>query len=102
MTVWKLSSLPKYNFYCQTLGVPAPRGLDDDSAMRGAALFERMECTKCHIPKMISGSFSVAEVTNQAFYSYSDMGHGLVDNRADFLAEGKEWRAKPLWGIGLT
>ncbi|MCB0468329.1 MAG: hypothetical protein KDC64_08985 [Aequorivita sp.] len=27
------------------MGVPAPRGLDDDSAMRGAALFERMECT---------------------------------------------------------
>jgi CxxC motif-containing protein (DUF1111 family) len=31
-----------------------------------------------------------------------DMGEGLADNRSDFLADGKEWRTKPLWGIGLT
>ena len=30
------------------------------------------------------------------------MGDGLADNRPDFLANGKEWRTKPLWGIGLT
>jgi CxxC motif-containing protein (DUF1111 family) len=99
--------LDEITFYCQTLGVPAPRDLDDDSVMRGAALFEQMECAKCHIPKMISGSFSVAEVANQTFYPYSDMllhdmGEGLADNRSDFLADGKEWRTKPLWGIGLT
>jgi CxxC motif-containing protein (DUF1111 family) len=99
--------LDEITFYCQTLGVPAPRDLDDDSVIRGSALFEQMECAKCHIPKMISGSFSVAEVANQTFYPYSDMllhdmGDGLADNRPDFLANGKEWRTKPLWGIGLT
>ena len=29
------------------------------------------------------------------------MGDGLADNRNDFLANGKEWRTQPLWGIGL-
>ena len=29
------------------------------------------------------------------------MGDELADNRPDFLANGKEWRTTPLWGIGL-
>ena len=29
------------------------------------------------------------------------MGDDLADNRPDFLANGKEWRTAPLWGIGL-
>jgi CxxC motif-containing protein (DUF1111 family) len=29
------------------------------------------------------------------------MGDGLADNRPDFLANGKEWRTAPLWGIGM-
>jgi CxxC motif-containing protein (DUF1111 family) len=31
-----------------------------------------------------------------------DMGEGLADGRPDFLADGNEWRTRPLWGIGLT
>lgn len=99
--------LDEITFYCQTLGVPAPRNLNDDSVKRGSALFEQLQCAKCHIPKMISGDFSVAAVANQTFYPYTDMllhdmGDGLADNRSDFLANGKEWRTKALWGIGLT
>ena len=30
-----------------------------------------------------------------------DMGLGPVDGRPDFLADGNEWRTRPLWGIGL-
>ena len=30
------------------------------------------------------------------------MGEGLADNRPDFLANGREWRTAPLWGIGLV
>jgi CxxC motif-containing protein (DUF1111 family) len=29
------------------------------------------------------------------------MGPGLADGRADFAADGSEWRTAPLWGIGL-
>ena len=31
-----------------------------------------------------------------------DMGEGLADGRPDFLADGREWRTPPLWGIGLV
>jgi len=30
------------------------------------------------------------------------MGPGLADGRPDGLATGSEWRAAPLWGIGLV
>jgi len=30
-----------------------------------------------------------------------DMGAGLADGRPDYLANGREWRTPPLWGIGL-
>lgn len=94
-------------FYCKTLGVPAARNLDDDTVKRGAAIFEQIQCAKCHIPKMISEESSVAELANQTFYPYSDMllhdmGEDLADNRPDYLADGNEWRTRPLWGIGLT
>ena len=31
-----------------------------------------------------------------------DMGDGLADNRPEAVANGREWRTPPLWGIGLT
>ena len=31
-----------------------------------------------------------------------DMGEELADNRRDFMATGREWKTRPLWGIGLT
>ncbi len=30
------------------------------------------------------------------------MGEGLADNRPEGVADGREWRTSPLWGIGLT
>jgi CxxC motif-containing protein (DUF1111 family) len=30
------------------------------------------------------------------------MGEGLADNRPDFVANGREWKTRPLWGLGLT
>tara|TARA_R110002050_G_scaffold94765_2_gene197240 strand:+ start:96918 stop:98255 length:1338 start_codon:yes stop_codon:yes gene_type:complete len=94
-------------FYCKTIGVPASRNLDDDSVKRGAQIFENIECTKCHIPSMVTGSSSISEISNQTIFPYTDMllhdmGEGLADNRPDFLAEGNEWKTRPLWGIGLT
>src|SRR3546814_534117 len=31
-----------------------------------------------------------------------DMGEGLADHRPEGLADGRQWRTPPLWGIGLT
>ena len=48
-----------------------------------------------------------ANLRNQKIWPYTDlllhdMGDGLADNRPEGLADGREWRTPPLWGIGLT
>ena len=94
--------------YCRTLGVPAPRNGNQTNVRQGAALFDRLECAKCHIPKQKTGSGNaISALNNQTIFPYSDlllhdMGEGLADNRPDFLASGSEWKTRPLWGIGLT
>lgn len=94
-------------FYCRTLAVPAPRNLSNESVRRGAKIFDQIECAKCHIPKMQTGFSSISALSNQMIYPYSDMllhdmGNDLADNRPDYLANGNEWKTRPLWGIGLT
>lgn len=94
-------------FYCQTLAVPAPRNITQENIRKGAKIFEQIDCAKCHIPKMQTGYSPIIALSNQTFYPYTDMllhdmGAGLADNRPDFLANGNEWKTRPLWGIGLT
>lgn len=94
-------------FYCKTLAVPAPRDMDDANVIAGENLFEQIDCAKCHIPEMQTGSSEISAVANQTIYPYTDMllhdmGEGLADNRPDYLADGREWKTRPLWGIGLT
>lgn len=94
-------------FYCRTLAVPAPRNIDDATVIRGEQLFDQIDCAKCHTPKQRTGPTDVDALSNQNFYPYTDlllhdMGEGLADGRPDFLANGNEWRTRPLWGIGLT
>jgi len=93
--------------YCRTLAVPAPRGINRKEVKEGAAVFERIGCAMCHTPKQQSGFSQIAAISNQTFYPYTDMllhdmGEGLADIRPDFLADGSEWKTRPLWGIGLT
>lgn len=99
--------LKRVAFYCQTLAVPAPRDISNENVRRGAKIFEQIECAKCHIPKMQTGSSSINVLANQTIFPYTDMllhdmGEALADNRPDFLANGNEWKTRPLWGIGLT
>jgi len=94
-------------FYCKTLGVPAARNLNEAAVQRGSQLFESIQCAKCHIPKMITEYNPIQVLSNQVFYPYTDMllhdmGEDMADNRPDFLANGREWKTRPLWGIGLT
>lgn len=99
--------LQRVALYCKTLAVPAPRDITDNNVRRGAKIFEQLDCAKCHIPKMQTGSSSISVLANQTIFPYSDMllhdmGDDLADNRTDFLASGNEWKTRPLWGIGLT
>ncbi|WP_437397665.1 di-heme oxidoredictase family protein [Flagellimonas lutimaris] len=94
-------------FYCKTLGVPAARGIDQATVQKGEQLFSSIACASCHIPKMQTGPSSIPGLGNQTIYPYTDlllhdMGEGLADHRPDYLADGNEWKTRPLWGIGLT
>ncbi len=96
------------SFYTKTLAVPAPRNLDNSQVKTGKQLFFEIGCENCHRQKWTTGTLTnIPEVSNQIIYPYTDMllhdlGPGLADNRPDYLAEGSEWKTRPLWGIGLT
>lgn len=71
-------------------------------------MFVELGCGDCHVPTLVTGEDPDApELSAQIIHPFTDlllhdMGDGLSDGRPDFLANGKEWRTPPLWGIGLT
>lgn len=95
-------------FYALTLGVPATRGFDNPEVIAGQKIFEQIKCSSCHIASFTTGNYDgIPEISNQKIYPYTDMllhdmGDELADNRAEFEANGNEWKTRPLWGIGLT
>jgi CxxC motif-containing protein (DUF1111 family) len=102
-------------FYAETLAVPARRDIENESVIEGAQLFSQVNCTGCHQPgfttatgDLLLGGVAAPEVLKgQHIYPFTDMllhdlGEALSDNRRDFTASGKEWKTRPLWGIGLT
>ncbi|GLU45174.1 di-heme oxidoredictase family protein [Allomuricauda sp. NBRC 101325] len=94
-------------FYCKTLGVPAARDIEDATIQKGEQLFSGIACASCHVPKMQTGPSSIPGLAYQTIYPYTDllvhdMGELLADHRPDYLANGNEWKTRPLWGIGLT
>ena len=100
--------LDDVTFYVQTLAVPARRNIGKAGVKKGQILFGLAGCGDCHTPTLKTGVLKdVKEVSNQVIHPYTDMllhdmGDDLADNRPDHLADGKEWRTPPLWGIGLT
>ncbi|WP_394130502.1 di-heme oxidoredictase family protein [Shewanella maritima] len=101
-------------FYSETLAVPARRNVTDDNVREGARLFEQLNCSGCHTPSFVTktsgdvgGKPMIDALKGQTIYPFTDMllhdmGEELADGRPDFLATGREWRTRPLWGIGLT
>ncbi len=96
-------------FYARNLAVPARRHLADPSVLAGKRHFYEIGCISCHRPKFITRRNlpDLPEQQRQLIWPYSDlllhdMGEGLADNRPEGLANGREWRTPPLWGIGLT
>ncbi len=94
-------------FYSKTLAVPPRRNIEDQDVIRGAKLFAQVHCTSCHVPSWETGVSKIRSLAYQKIYPYTDlllhdMGEGLADNRQDFLANGKQWKTRALWGLGLT
>ncbi|MBS1585186.1 MAG: c-type cytochrome [Bacteroidetes bacterium] len=101
------STLRAVAFYVKTLAVPARRDVEDAEVKRGEALFTQINCSGCHRTTVQTGmDVNVPALSNQRIHPYTDllvhdMGDGLADGYTDFLANGREWRTTPLWGIGL-
>ena len=95
-------------FYSLNLAVPARRDIDDPDVLAGKKLFYESGCIACHRPKYVTRrDESLPEQSFQLIWPYTDlllhdMGPGLADERPEGLADGREWRTPPLWGIGLT
>lgn len=95
-------------FYAQHLAVPERRDADTPAVRRGQALFAAAGCGSCHTPSHVTGRDPAKpELSGQTIFPYTDlllhdMGEGLADNRSEGLANGRQWRTPPLWGIGLT
>ncbi len=96
----------RLTLYTQVLAVPDRRDALDPAVNRGEALFREIGCASCHLTTLLTGDHPVAALSGQTIHPFTDlllhdMGEGLADGRPDFLADGREWRTPPLWGIGL-
>lgn len=94
--------------YSRNLAVPARRDVGDKTVLAGKRVFYESGCVSCHVPKYITRTDpNRPEHSHQLIWPYSDfllhdMGEGLADNRPEGVADGREWRTPPLWGIGMT
>ncbi|MBX3620946.1 MAG: thiol oxidoreductase [Rhizobacter sp.] len=100
------ASLADVVFYQAALAPPAQRDAQAPEVRAGEALFERAGCAACHRPAYVTGPSPMRHLSEQPIRPYTDlllhdMGEGLADGRPDFLANGRQWRTAPLWGVGL-
>lgn len=95
-------------FYSQHLAVPIRRNVDDAQVKHGQQLFANSGCESCHKTNVKTAKReALPALSEQTIHPYTDMllhdmGEGLADNRPEYLANGREWRTAPLWGIGYT
>ncbi len=95
-------------FYSENLAVPSRRDVADSQVLAGKKLFYDLGCAACHTPKFVTSRDAENKAHQfQLIWPYSDfllhdMGEGLADGQQVGVANGREWRTQPLWGIGLT
>ena len=73
------------------------------SALAGGRVFDRINCTACHLPTMSTGRHAVAALSHQTVALHSDlllhdMGK-LGDGIEQAAAKAYEFRTAPLWGL---
>ena len=94
-------------FYLKTLKAPIQRNQDNPDVINGKQVFTNIGCAKCHTPQLVSGTSSIAALSNKTFFPYTDlllhdMGAGLDDGYTEGSATTAEWKTPPLWGLGLS
>src|SRR5229473_355917 len=75
------------------------------SVSRGQQVFSNIGCNACHITSQTTGKSGITGVSNQTVQPFSDfalhdMGTGLQDRVSQGLANGRQFRSAPLWGVG--
>ncbi len=95
-------------FYSQHLAVPIRRNVNDPVVQLGQKIFAASGCESCHKTSVkTTKRADRPALSEQLIHPYTDlllhdMGEGLADHRPEYLANGREWRTPPLWGIGYT
>jgi len=103
-----LEQLDDIEFYIAHLAPPARRQTEDIHIKNGEALFMASGCSVCHQPSLPTGKHAKYPLLSKKYIApytdllIHDMGEALADNRPDYLAGGRDWRIRPLWGIGLV
>jgi CxxC motif-containing protein (DUF1111 family) len=100
------SQMMALQFFVTAIAVPAaaPR---DAQADQGRKVFDTLGCSSCHVATLVTGDYPTAAFAHQTIHPFTDlllhdMGDSLTDSRADFMADGIEWRTPALWGLGLA
>lgn len=104
--------LDQTEFYHLALAAPKIRQASDENTQaklkHGANIFVKAQCSACHVPELKTGEYArLPALSNKTIHPYTDMllhdmGEYLADKRPDYLANGREWRTPPLWGVGLA
>lgn len=99
------AALDALEAYLRGLDAPARRGTDAAGVAAGEGAFAAFGCARCHVPVLPIDRAGLQGATPTMIAAYTDlllhdMGEGLEDGRPDGLADGREWRSAPLWGIG--
>ena len=74
--------------------LPAPEPVSAEPA--GAAVFEDSGCAACHTPTFEVGAEEARLYSDLLLH---DMGPALDDAVVQGIAQGREWRTAPLWGL---
>ncbi len=106
-------------FYSAHLAVPVRRNAYSETVQAGKQIFNDIGCVSCHVAEYTTeNSAEFPELSEQRIFPYTDlllhdMGEALADfnidnnaasadHKVEFLANAREWRTPPLWGIGLA
>ncbi|MFL0801518.1 MAG: c-type cytochrome [Agarilytica sp.] len=115
--------LDAVGFYSAHLAVPERQQAYDTEVQRGKTLFNDAGCGACHVAQYTTeASAEHPELSEQIIFPYTDLllhdlgedlsdfslGENLENQPAqadvlvEFLANSREWRTPPLWGLGMA
>jgi CxxC motif-containing protein (DUF1111 family) len=99
------ASVALANAFVRFLAPPAPPKLTGE-AKQGQALFSKIGCGACHVPRLKTGASDVEALANREIEAYTDLLlHDMGAELADIclgLASPSEFRTAPLMGLRFS